>query len=54
MLLVSPGWAQTDMGGASAPDPLEPVVRGLRRVVGEATLAQTGAFFDWRGQPVAW
>lgn len=54
VLLLSPGWAQTDMGGPHAPDPLGPVVSGLRRVVDAATPAQTGSFFDWQGGTVAW
>lgn len=54
VLLLSPGWARTDMGGARAPTPVEESVAGLRRVVAQSTAAQTGAFLDWRGELVPW
>ena len=52
VLLLSPGWTATDMGGPRAPDPLVPVVEGLRQVVERATAVDTGAFLDWRGEAV--
>lgn len=54
VLLVSPGWAQTDMGGPHATTPVAEVVAGMRRVVEEADASLTGCFIDWRGAPVPW
>ena len=54
VLLLSPGWAQTDMGGPNATTPVTEVVTGLRRVVEAADSSQTGSFLDWRGSPVPW
>lgn len=54
VLVLSPGWAQTDMGGAGATTPVAQAVAGLRRVVAAAELAQTGAFLDWKGASVPW
>lgn len=54
VLILSPGWTSTDMGGPHAPDPLGPVVEGLRRVVDGAGRAEHGAFLDWRGEEVPW
>ncbi|MCK6551941.1 SDR family oxidoreductase [Myxococcota bacterium] len=54
VLLLSPGWTQTDMGGPGAPDPLDDVVHGLVDVVDGARPSDTGEFFDWRGDRVPW
>jgi len=54
VLLISPGWAKTDMGGAGAPTPVELAVAGMIRVADEATPAQGGSFLDWQGRRVPW
>jgi NAD(P)-dependent dehydrogenase (short-subunit alcohol dehydrogenase family) len=54
VLLVSPGWVQTDMGGSSAPTAVEESVAGMMRVVARATPADSGRFFDWQGAVVPW
>lgn len=54
VLLVSPGWVQTDMGGSSAPTSVEESVAGMMRVVARATPADSGRFFDWQGAVVPW
>lgn len=52
--LIHPGWVKTDMGGQSAP--LEPheSIAGMRRVIANLTAADSGKFFDYRGQEIAW
>jgi NAD(P)-dependent dehydrogenase (short-subunit alcohol dehydrogenase family) len=54
VLLLHPGWVATDMGGAGAP--LQPAesIAGLRRVIAEATLENTGAYLDYRGKTLPW
>lgn len=54
LVLLHPGWVQTDMGGTSAP--LDPAtsVAGMRRVIAGLTAEESGAFLDYRGEPIPW
>lgn len=54
VLLVSPGWVPTDMGGPHATTPVAESVAGMIRVADSATAADSGSFVDWRGRPVPW
>lgn len=54
VLILSPGWVRTDMGGPGAPTPVDRAVSGMIRVADEATAAQNGSFLDWRGRVVPW
>ena len=54
-LMVSPGWVQTDMGGAggrTADITVEESAEGVIRVMEEATEGMSGRFVDWRGQEI--
>ena len=54
VLSLHPGWVQTDMGGEKAPDAPADVVAGMLRLIDAATPAQSGGFFDWRGEALPW
>ncbi|HYG47772.1 MAG TPA: SDR family oxidoreductase [Allosphingosinicella sp.] len=54
LLLLHPGWVQTDMGGPQAPLPVEESVAGIRRVIAGLPRSASGAFVDFRGAPVPW
>lgn len=54
VLLLSPGWVKTDMGGPGALTEVADSVAGLVRVVDGATPELNGAFLDRRGSPIAW
>ena len=54
VLALHPGWVQTDMGGEKAPDAPADVVAGMLRLIDAATPAQSGGFFDWRGEALPW
>lgn len=54
LLLLHPGWVQTDMGGAQAPLSVEESVEGMRQVIGSLSRSDSGAFVDYRGTPVPW
>lgn len=52
--VISPGWVQTEMGGAGAPLKAIESVDGLIKVIDALTLNQTGTFFDYQGQLLDW
>jgi NAD(P)-dependent dehydrogenase (short-subunit alcohol dehydrogenase family) len=54
LVLLHPGWVQTDMGGPQAPLQVEDSVAGMRRVIAELARSQSGAFLDYRGTPIPW
>jgi NAD(P)-dependent dehydrogenase (short-subunit alcohol dehydrogenase family) len=54
LLLLHPGWVQTDMGGPQAPLPLDESVAGMRRVIAGLPRHASGSFLDFRGAPVPW
>jgi NAD(P)-dependent dehydrogenase (short-subunit alcohol dehydrogenase family) len=51
---LSPGWVQTDMGGESAPTTVAESAAGLISVIDALTLKDSGGFFGFRGEPIAW
>ena len=53
-VVLHPGWVRTDMGGASAPLPVEQSVSGLRRVLAGLRPEDSGRFFAWDGAEVPW
>jgi len=54
VFVMNPGWVQTDMGGRGAPTRVEDSIAGMRKVIAEITLAETGTFMDFRGGSIAW
>jgi NAD(P)-dependent dehydrogenase (short-subunit alcohol dehydrogenase family) len=54
ILLVHPGWVQTDMGGPGAAVSIEQSITGVRRIIDKATLAETGHFYDYTGKQLPW
>jgi NAD(P)-dependent dehydrogenase (short-subunit alcohol dehydrogenase family) len=53
-IVMSPGWVQTDMGGASAPITPEQSVVGMLKVIDGLSAADNSTFKEWRGKDVAW
>lgn len=53
-LAFHPGWVQTDMGGGSAPLPVEDSVRDLRRTLAAAPPSANGSFLNHDGTPIPW
>jgi len=53
-VVISPGWVQTDMGGADAPTPVTESVAGVIGVIDRLTLQDSGGFFSFRGERIAW
>src|SRR5688572_1544873 len=54
VLALSPGWVRTDMGGEGAALAPEASVRGLRKVLADATKGDSGKFLSHDGSPIAW
>ena len=54
VVAVHPGWVQTDMGGADAAITVETSAAGLRKVIDGLTPAQSGRFFNYDGEEIAW
>ncbi|MCA8929607.1 MAG: SDR family oxidoreductase [Alphaproteobacteria bacterium] len=52
VLPLHPGHVATDMGGAGAPVSPDQSARGLKAIADRATLADSGKFVDYRGQPI--
>ncbi len=54
VFLVHPGWVRTDMGGAEADIDVATSVAGMADAI-EARLGEPGvAYFDYRGETLAW
>ena len=54
VLLLHPGWVQTDMGGVNAPIDARTSVAGMMDRIAELTIQQTGAYVQYDGTPVPW
>jgi NAD(P)-dependent dehydrogenase (short-subunit alcohol dehydrogenase family) len=51
LVALSPGWVQTDMGGAGAPLALTDSVTAMRNTLAGLTPRQRGAFLNYDGRP---
>ena len=51
---LHPGWVRTDMGGSAADIDVATSAQGIRNTLAALTPAQTGGFFNFDGQPLAW
>ena len=54
VVALSPGWVRTDMGGDGAPLSPEASVRGLRKVIGDLKIADSGKFLAHDGAEIPW
>ena len=54
VIALSPGWVQTDMGGAGATLTPRDSVRAMLRVIDGLTPRNSGSFLDHRGREVPW
>lgn len=49
-----PGWVRTDMGGSGADIDASTSIAGMRTVLASVKPADTGSFFNYDGQRLAW
>jgi NAD(P)-dependent dehydrogenase (short-subunit alcohol dehydrogenase family) len=54
VLILHPGWVQTDMGGANALIDSKTSVSGMCAVIKGFSLAQSGTFVKYDGKPLPW
>jgi NAD(P)-dependent dehydrogenase (short-subunit alcohol dehydrogenase family) len=54
VLILSPGWVRTDMGGKDATLSPEESVAGMIRIIDGIAPEQTSSWFNYDGQPVEW
>ncbi len=54
VFVLHPGWVKTDMGGPNALIDAETSVAGMRRVIAQATLQQSGSFLKYNGSVLPW
>jgi len=53
-IVFHPGWVKTDMGGPQALISVTQSVSGMRRIIGRLSMADSGKFLAYDGQPVPW
>ena len=54
VLSVHPGWVRTDMGGSSADISTQTSAAGLRQLISNSTIDDSGRFFSWDGSATPW
>lgn len=54
VVILHPGWVQTEMGGPNALIDTTQSVVGLIDVISNLTIAETGHFYDYRGVEIPW
>ncbi len=52
--VVHPGWVRTDMGGPNGLIDTETSVNGMVGVIDNLNMGNTGQFFNYDGNPIAW
>jgi len=53
-LILHPGWVRTDMGGPNGLIDVEESVTGMRKVIADFSLTQSGAFIRYDGASAPW
>jgi NAD(P)-dependent dehydrogenase (short-subunit alcohol dehydrogenase family) len=54
VVLLDPGWVQTDMGGPNAPLPVDQSIGGMIKIIDGLTVENTGRFMKWDGNRQNW
>jgi NAD(P)-dependent dehydrogenase (short-subunit alcohol dehydrogenase family) len=53
-VLIHPGWVRTDMGGPDGLISTKQSVSGMRNIISQISLADSGKFFAYDGQIIPW
>ena len=54
ILLIHPGWVQTDMGGENADISAQVSAKGIINVLSDAKQDNSGTFIDYKGDNIPW
>ncbi|AWB66007.1 short-chain dehydrogenase [Saccharobesus litoralis] len=54
VLMLNPGWVQTDMGGAEAPTSIEQAIKDMTSTIDKVSLADSGQFLEADGASIPW
>ena len=54
ILILHPGWVQTDMGGKTAKITVEESVSGMINIINKHSLKNTGTFLNYSGSKMEW
>ena len=54
LLIIHPGWVETDMGGPNAPLSTDESVRGIMQRITEQNMSMSGRYVQFDGTPVEW
>ncbi|CAE7182678.1 unnamed protein product [Rhizoctonia solani] len=54
VVLLHPGWVQTDMGGSDAPITPAQSIGGMLKVIDKVDLKNSGEYWQWDGQSLPW
>ena len=54
ILLIHPGWVQTDMGGENADISAQVSAKGIINVISDANQDNSGTFIDYKGDSISW
>ncbi len=54
LMVIHPGWVQTEMGGPSAPTTVQDSVAGMRKVISGLKQSESGSFHSFDGQVMVW
>ena len=54
VVTIAPGWTQTEMGGANAPNEVAGAIADVRKIVDGLGIEQSGTFWNWDGERLPW
>ena len=54
LMILHPGWVETDMGGPNAPLSTEESVRGIMERIKEQDMSHSGRYVEFDGSPIQW
>lgn len=53
-VVIHPGWVKTDLGGQGAPLEPQQSIKGMLEVIEQLDRKDTGKFYDYQGNEIAW